>query len=129
MPAGRILVVEDHALNFVLVRDLLEDAGFNVLHVETGEEALLAARRERIDLVLMDIGLPGMHGLEAMRRLKEARETCNLPVVVLTAHAMRGDAERALSQGCDRFLTKPIDIRTFVDEIAAALSAARGLPG
>jgi two-component system cell cycle response regulator DivK len=123
MHSGTILVVEDHPLNLQLVRELLVSAGFDVRHAASGAAALQAARAERPDLVLLDLGLPDMDGLEVARLLKQAPDTRNLPVVALTAFAMREDAERALSQGCDGFMTKPIDPRTFVGEIAAALAA------
>lgn len=129
MPSGKILVVEDHPLNLQLVRDLLENAGFDVLHASTGEEALLAARSERPDLILMDVRLPDMDGLEVTRLLKEAPETRDLPIVVLTAFAMRADAESAYGHGCDGFMTKPINTKTFVKEVTAAMSAGRKIEG
>lgn len=129
MPSGKILLVEDHPLNFVLVRDLLEHAGFDVLHAATGEAALAAANAERPDLVLMDVRLPDMDGLEVTRLLKAAPETRDLRIVVLTAHAMRVDIERARAHGCDGFITKPIDPKTFVAEVTAAMRARRGIAG
>jgi len=129
MPAGKILLVEDHPLNFMLVRDLLEHAGFEVLHAATGKAALAAARGERPDLVLMDVRLPDMDGLEVTRLLKAAPETSDLPIVVLTAHAMRADVERAYGHGCDGFITKPINAQTFVAEVTASMRAGRKTAG
>jgi two-component system cell cycle response regulator DivK len=129
MPSGKILLVEDHPLNFMLVRDLLEHAGFDVLHAATGEAALEAARTERPDLILMDVRLPDMDGLEVTRLLKAAPDTSDLPIVVLTAHAMRGDIERAQAHGCDGFITKPIDAKTFVAEVTAAMRPSRRTAG
>ncbi|RJQ44054.1 MAG: response regulator [Gaiellales bacterium] len=112
--AGKILVVEDNEMNLELVSDLLEAKGFDVLQAQSGAEALLLAEAERPDLVLMDIQLPGMDGLEVTRRLKENPATNDIEVVALTAHAMLGDEERAREAGCSGYIAKPIDTRDFV---------------
>ena len=113
MNPARILVVEDNPMNMELVVDLLQLRGHEVLCAGTGQEALDIAGRERLDLILMDVQLPGMDGLAVTRKLKEDPETANVPVVALTAHAMKGDAERMLSQGCAGYIAKPIDTREF----------------
>jgi CheY-like chemotaxis protein len=113
MNPARILVVEDNPMNMELAVDLLQLRGHEVLSAETGQEALEIAGRERLDLILMDVQLPGMDGLEVTRRLKEDPATASVPVVALTAHAMKGDAERMLSQGCAGYIAKPIDTREF----------------
>lgn len=118
-----ILVVEDNPLNLELVSDILGASGFLVRPTDTAEDALRAARCETIDLILMDIGLPGMDGLEAIRLLKSDPRTREVPVVALTAHAMRGDRERALEAGSAGYIAKPIDTRTFIDQVRAHLPA------
>jgi two-component system cell cycle response regulator DivK len=122
---ARILLVEDHGLNVELIRDLLAGARWAVLHVTAAEEALLAVRNERPDLLLMDIALPGMDGLEATRILKSSPATRDLCIVILTARAMQGDEERARAAGCDAYLTKPIDTRTFAGTLERLLRPRR----
>ena len=119
----KVLLVEDHPLNVELVRDLLESEGIAVVHKTSAEEALGAIGAEQPDLVLLDLALPGMDGLEATRRLKQAPATRDVCVVVLTARAMKSDREAALAQGADAYLTKPIDTRSFAREILALLRA------
>ncbi len=122
MNGKTILVVEDNAQNRELVSDLLVLAGVRVLMAEDAETALELATREVVDLVLMDVSLPRMDGLEATRQLKGDPATAQLPVVALTAHAMKGDRERILAAGCDGYLTKPIDTRGFSDAVARYLT-------
>ena len=105
-------------MNLELVTDLLETKGFIVRHARTAEEGLRLAREISLDLILMDLSLPGMDGLAATRALKSNLATRHLPVVALTAHAMKGDQETALCAGCDGYLVKPIDTRTFVATIS-----------
>ncbi len=112
-----ILIVEDNPQNRELFVDLLLLAGLHVLTAEDAESALALAAREPVDLVLMDVSLPRMDGLEATRLLKTTATTAHLTVVALTAHAMKGDRERILACGCDGYITKPIDTRAFVGEI------------
>jgi CheY-like chemotaxis protein len=131
MPRGsgyKVLLVEDHPLNVELVRDLLESEGIAVVHKPSAEEALAVIGTEQPDLVLLDLALPGIDGLEATRRLKQAPATRDICVVVLTARAMKSDREAALAQGADAYLTKPLDTRTFTRQILALLSA-HGAPG
>jgi CheY-like chemotaxis protein len=103
-----ILIVEDVALNRDLLLQLLQD-DYALLIAEDGIAALAVAARSRPDLVLMDLSLPKLDGYEATRRLKADAATSRIPVVVLSAHAMKGDESRARAAGCDDFLTKPID--------------------
>jgi len=125
MLKGRtILVVEDNPQNRELVADLLGLAGALVLLAENAEAGMATARNQPVDLVLMDVSLPGMDGLEAARILKGHPATARLPVVALTAHAMKGDRERILAAGCDGYLTKPIDTRSFSASVAAFFPAA-----
>jgi CheY-like chemotaxis protein len=122
----RVLLVEDHPLNVELVRDLLESEGITVVQTPTAEEALALAVRERPDLMLIDVALPGMDGLEATRLLKADPATRDICIVVLTARAMKSDRDAALAQGCDAFMTKPLDTRKFGSEILALLRARGG---
>jgi putative two-component system response regulator len=120
----KILVVEDNPVNMELVTDLLEVAGFSFVSAMTAEEGLRLAELELPDLILMDIQLPGMDGLEATQHLKANPKTLHIPIVALTAHAMKGDEERALAVGCIGYITKPINTRTFprlVQEFAESI--------
>lgn len=103
-----LLVVEDIELNRDLITQLLDD-DYRLLFAADGEAALACAAEHRPDLILMDLSLPRMDGWEAARRLKADPALAPIPVIALTAHAMRGDAERACASGCDGFLTKPIE--------------------
>lgn len=104
----KILVVEDNDFNRDLVVQLLEDR-YHVIEAVNGEEGVEVAKRERPELILMDLSLPVMDGWEATRRLKAIDELRSIPVIALTAHAMVGDEEKALAAGCDEYLVKPLD--------------------
>ena len=125
MTGNKILIIEDNVLNLELATDLLEANGFVVASAPTAEEGLRLARELLPDLVLMDFSLPGMDGLSATKHLKADPATRHLTVVGLTAHAMRGDEELALNAGCDGYLTKPIDTRTFVAAVRRFLASAK----
>jgi CheY-like chemotaxis protein len=114
MIRNRILIIEDNLMNLELATDLLEANGFIVYSSRTAEEGLRMARELLPDLVLMDFGLPGMDGLSAAKHLKADPATRCVTVVGLTACAMKGDEAAALNAGCDGYLTKPIDTRTFI---------------
>ena len=120
-----ILVIEDNPVNLELVTDVLEASDFRVAHARTAEEGLRLARELLPDLILMDLSLPGMDGLTATRAIKADLVTRHLPVIAITAHAMRGDEAHALQAGCDGYLTKPIDTRTLTSTIASVIKAAR----
>jgi two-component system, cell cycle response regulator DivK len=122
MTASRILLVEDHPLNRELAEAILMRAGYEVLVAPDGETGLATAHSAHPDVILMDIELPGLDGLEATRRLKADATTREIPVLALTAYAMRGDEERARAAGCDGYLTKPIDRQTLLDAVACCLS-------
>ena len=124
MTGNKILIIEDNVLNLELATDLLEASGFVVYSAPTAEEGLRMAREILPDLVLMDFGLPGMDGLCATKVLKANPATRHLAVVGLTAHAMKGDAEIALNAGCDGYLTKPIDTRTFIAVVTRFIASA-----
>jgi CheY-like chemotaxis protein len=124
MTRNRILIIEDNQLNLELAADLLEANGFVVASAPTAEEGLRLARELLPDLVLMDFSLPGMDGLSAARNLKADPATRHLAVVGLTANAMKGDEEAALNAGCDGYLIKPIDTRTFVATVTEFIASA-----
>lgn len=104
---ARILIVEDNPANLKLAETILHHAGYETLFAAAGEAGVALARRERPDLILMDVQMPGMNGLEATRLLKSDAATAAIPIVGLTAFAMKGDAERILAAGCDAYLAKP----------------------
>jgi CheY-like chemotaxis protein len=124
MTRNKILIIEDNLLNLELATDLLEANGFAVSSAQTAEEGLRMARELLPDLVLMDFSLPGMDGLTATKNLKSDPATRRLVVVGLTANAMKGDAEAALNAGCDGYLTKPIDTRTFIATVTKFIESA-----
>ncbi len=124
MTQNRILIIEDNLLNLELATDLLEVNGFVVHSARTAEEGLRMVQEILPDLVLMDFGLPGMDGLSATKKIKANPATRHLTVLGLTAHAMKGDAEIALQSGCDGYLTKPIDTRTFIATIRRFIASA-----
>jgi two-component system cell cycle response regulator DivK len=107
----KVLIVEDNPLNMRLIEMILKTNKYTLLKATDGEEALDIATRERPDLVLMDIRLPKVSGLEVARRLKENPAFSHIPIIALTAHAMKGDKEKAIEAGCDSYLSKPINTR------------------
>ena len=112
-----ILVIEDNELNMELLRDLLKIGKYRVLEAVDAETGISLAREHHPDLILMDIQLPGMDGLSACRIIKKDVKLADVPIVVLTSHAMSGDEEKARAAGCSSYLTKPIDTRRFLKEI------------
>jgi CheY-like chemotaxis protein len=126
--AARILIVDDSPTNLKLASEVLALSGFAVSTATTAEEALAAIETRTPALVLMDIGLPGMDGLTLTRRLKSNPRYRGLRIVAVTAFAMRGDAQRARDAGCDGYITKPIDTRTFAAQVAAYLQPALADP-
>ena len=110
MAGELILVVEDNPRNLKLVRDVLQALSYRTLVAETGEDGVALAQAHRPRLVLMDVQLPGIDGVEALRRLRAARDTAEIPVVALTAFAMKDDRERLLEAGFDGYLEKPLRV-------------------
>ena len=110
----RILLVEDNELNMKLLNDVLEAYGYEIVKTGSGAAVLDLARQHRPDLVLMDIQLPDVSGLDAVRQLKEDPQTQAIPVIAVTAFAMAGDERRALDSGCDAYIAKPIMLREFL---------------
>ena len=123
--AELILIVEDNDKNMKLARDLLQFAGLRTLEATNAEDGLAIAQRERPDLVLMDIQLPGMDGITALRKLREDERTSAIPVVALTASVMKADRERFESAGFDAFMQKPVDVRTFAAEVRRLTAQGR----
>ncbi len=117
-----ILVVEDNERNLKLLRDVLEYAGYDVRVARTAEDGITLAVKEPPDLVLMDLQLPGIDGMEALRRLRENPRTADIPVVAVTAQAMKQDRERALDAGFNGYIEKPISVRAFPDQVRGFLS-------
>jgi two-component system cell cycle response regulator DivK len=109
-----VLVIEDNEKNAKLVRDVLQAAGFRTVEARTGLEGVELAVEHRPDLVLMDIQLPDIDGVEALRRLRKDERTAAVPVLALTAQAMHGDRERFMAVGFDGYLAKPVDITDLV---------------
>lgn len=121
MAEKKILIVDDNQMNLELVFDLLEVNGYQVLQAEDAKTGIDIAKKEIPDLILMDVQLPGMDGLQATRILKEDVETRDIPIVALTAHAMKGDGGKILKAGCAGYITKPIDTREFPKTVAGFL--------
>jgi CheY-like chemotaxis protein len=116
-----IMIVDDNATNLKLASDVLEIEGFQVVRCSDAEGALAALGEKHPDVILMDIALPGIDGLELTRMLKANAATRHIRIIALTAFAMKQDHERALAAGCDGFITKPIDTRRFKDQIVPYL--------
>lgn len=121
-PAATILVIEDNSVNLKLARVLLHGEGYDVHIASDAEEALMALQTLRPRLILTDIQLPGMDGLELTRRLRREPTWQGTVIVALTAYAMKGDDEKALAAGCDGYITKPLDPDTFPALITEALA-------
>ncbi len=118
---ANILIVEDNPQNLKLAQLVLHKAGHSILAAENGEIGLQMAHEHSPDLVLMDVQMPGLDGLEVTRRLKADPQTMNIRVVALTALAMKGDAERILAAGCDAYLAKPYQYQQLLDVVDRAL--------
>jgi len=112
-----VLIVEDDPNSRKLIRDLLQVSGYTTLEATDGEQGVTLAKDKRPDLILMDIQLPVMDGLEATRILKADKKTREIPIVALTAYAMEGDEERILQAGCEGYLPKPIDVQELLKKV------------
>jgi two-component system cell cycle response regulator DivK len=120
-----ILIVEDNDKNLKLARDVLQFGGFRTLEATSGEEGVAKALAERPDLILMDIQLPGMDGIAALKKLREDERMRGVPIVALTASVMKSDRERFDAAGFDAFLQKPIDVKTFATEVRGLIEKGR----
>lgn len=117
----KILVVDDNRDSRELVIKILRGKGYQLSEAVDGEDALAKVAAEHPDLILMDISLPRIDGHEVTRRLKSSKETASIPIVALTAHAMKGDREKAIAAGCEDYISKPINIRELHDRIKVFL--------
>ena len=122
-----ILIIEDNALNLKLFKDLLEYHGYTTVVTGFGETAVALARQHRPDLILMDIQLPDISGMEAAQRLKADADTRAIPVIAVTAFAMSSDRERILASGCDDYLAKPFSVAEFLELVARYTSRREGI--
>lgn len=120
--AKTILVVEDNELNMKLFHDLLEAHGYNILQTKDGMEALKLARKHRPDLILMDIQLPEVSGLEVTKWIKEDDDLRAIPIIAVTAFAMKGDEEKIREGGCEAYIAKPISVASFLQTVERFLS-------
>lgn len=121
-----VLLVEDNEDNLIVYRTILDHVGYRVIEARDGEEGVSRARRDRPDLILMDVSLPKIDGWEATRRIKADDETSAIPVIAVTAHALDDDRQKALEVGCDGYLAKPVAPRRVVEEVERFIGRPRG---
>jgi len=122
----KILVVEDNPTNMRVIRMVLRNKGYGLLEATDGEEALVVAMEGHPDLIVMDIQLPKMDGLEVTRRLRQTPEFKQTPIIALTASAMEGDREKIMAAGCDKYISKPVNTRQFPQLVAEMLQQGGG---
>jgi len=122
--AKTVLVVEDNELNMKLFHDLLEANGYQTIQTRNGLEAIDLARQHRPDLILMDIQLPEVSGLEVTKWIKEDDDLRSIPVIAVTAFAMKGDEERIRQGGCEAYLSKPISVSKFIETVKTYINDA-----
>jgi two-component system cell cycle response regulator DivK len=120
--AKTVLVVEDNELNMKLFHDLLEAHGYNILQTRDGMDALRIAREHKPDLILMDIQLPEVSGLEVTKWIKEDENLKSIPVIAVTAFAMKGDEEKIRDGGCEAYIAKPISVTNFLETVQRFLN-------
>lgn len=120
MSAGRILIVEDNMDTYELMRFVLERNGYITFLAMNGRDGMNAAHKQKPDLILMDLSMPEMDGLEAARRIRKDPLTASTPMIAVTAHALPGDRQRALDAGCSDYVTKPIDLAELVETVNRA---------
>jgi CheY-like chemotaxis protein len=125
---AKILIIEDTENNRILLTRRLRPRGYDIITAEDAEKGLPLVEGERPDLVLMDVGLPGMNGWDATRQLKSNPATKHVPVIALTAHAMDGDREKAMAAGCDEYEIKPIDFNRLFEKIDRLLAQRPQVP-
>ena len=113
----RVLVIEDHEDNRRIVRDLITASGYDLLEASTGEEGIELATKEKPDIILMDIQLPGMDGYEVTRRIKSDTSLKDIPIIAVTSYALSGDDQKAFAAGCDGYVTKPFSPRLLLAKI------------
>jgi len=120
-----VLIVEDNEKNLKLVRDVLQAKGYQTLEAETGEEGVRLAKERKPDLVLMDIQLPGINGIEAFKQIRADPKTARIPVVALTASVTPTDRSQITAAGFDAFVGKPISLKEFLDTVKRLVEAAK----
>ncbi|RVU38370.1 response regulator [Hwanghaeella grinnelliae] len=118
----KVMIVEDNELNMKLFHDLLESRGYDIIETRDGMEALKMARSERPDLILMDIQLPEVSGLEVTKWIKEDDDLKAIPIIAVTAFAMKGDEEKIREGGCEAYIAKPISVTNFLETVARFLN-------
>ncbi|HYA88964.1 MAG TPA: response regulator [Nitrospirota bacterium] len=121
----KILVVEDNEKNMYLICYIIESMGHLPIKAATGEEGVEIAAKEQPDLILMDIQLPGIDGLEATRQIRASRASASIPIIAITSYAMTGDRERLLTAGCNGYIEKPINPETIMAELNVYLAEVR----
>jgi CheY-like chemotaxis protein len=126
MSKGHILVVEDNLDNYELVRTILEIAGYDTFLAVNGRDGVNAARKQKPDLILMDMALPEMDGWDATKHIREDPETAHIPMVALTAHTLPRERKRALDAGVDAYLSKPFDANQFIRLVESTLENSKG---
>ncbi len=126
-PGRRVLLVEDNAINLEFMGVILRRAGFKVVSAVSGDEAIQRCKEQHFDVVLMDVQMPGKDGFETTQLLRKSPQTADLPIVAVTAHAMRGDANRCLRAGMDGYVAKPIDAATLFETMERAMDSRRGI--
>ncbi|MBA7538556.1 Polar-differentiation response regulator DivK [subsurface metagenome] len=119
----KILVVEDNEINMYLSCRILKSSGYEVIEARSGEEGVELAIKEKPDLIIMDIQLPGIDGLETTKRIRKSEANGEIPIIALTSYAMAGDRKKALKAGCTGYIEKPINPETFISEIKKFLEA------
>lgn len=120
--AKKVLIVDDNELNRKLFRVFLNKSGFDCIEAEEGKQAVLLAKEHKPDLILMDIQMPVMDGVTAMKAIRTEPDLASIPIIAITSYAMSGDKERFLAEGFNSYISKPIDTRTFVDQIQNVLN-------
>ena len=125
MERKKILIVDDNKKNRYLISFILEKNGFEVITATHGFEGVEAARKQRVDLVIMDIKMPKMDGYEATREIRKLEDYQSVPIIALTSYAMAEDKKKALEAGCDGYIAKPINPETFMDEIRKYLQVIK----
>jgi two-component system cell cycle response regulator DivK len=126
MSKGHILVVEDNLDNYELVRTILEIAGYDSFLAVNGRDGVNAARKQKPDLILMDMALPEMDGWDATKRIREDPETAHIPMVALSAYTLPKERKRALEAGVDAYLSKPFDANQFIRLVESTLENSKG---
>jgi two-component system cell cycle response regulator DivK len=122
----RVLIVEDNEKNMKLFRDVLQAKGYDPIEASSGEQAVELATEHVPDLILMDVQLPGIDGVEALARIRGNERTAAIPVLALTAQAMAGDRERFLAAGFDGYISKPVDVMEFIETVGRYCEAPDG---